>query len=85
MLLHLEETLQMDHSSRANLKGDEQCIMIAVLTQVEILFLFLSAACLKRVSKQMVSSTITVLFESLSHQIMSVMTDLLLCSVILAS
>ena len=40
MLLHLEETLQMDHSSRANLKGDEQYIMIAVLTQVEILFSF---------------------------------------------
>ena len=40
MLLHLEETLQMDHSSRANLKSDEQYIMIAVLTQVKILFSF---------------------------------------------
>ena len=61
----------MDHSSRANLKGDEQCIMIAVLAQVEILFLFLLAACLKSVKADGKLSTITVLFESLSHQIMS--------------
>ena len=40
MLLHLVETLQMDHSSRANLKGGEGNIMMVVLTQVEILSSF---------------------------------------------
>ena len=40
MLVHLVETLQMDHSSRANLKGDEGNIMMVVLTQVEILSSF---------------------------------------------
>ena len=40
MFLHLEETLQMDDSSKANLKGDEGNIMMAVLTQVEILSSF---------------------------------------------
>ena len=40
MFLHLKETLQMDHFSRANLKSDERNIMIAVLTQVKILFTF---------------------------------------------
>ena len=34
-------------------------------------FLFLSAACLKRVPKRMVSLTTTVLFECSSHQTMS--------------
>ena len=49
MLLHLEETLQKDHSSRANFKGNESNIMVAVLTQVKILFSFLSAASLKSI------------------------------------
>ena len=43
MFLHLEETLQMDHSSRANLKGDEQYIMIAVLTCQNIFSFSLSS------------------------------------------
>ena len=57
----------MEHSSRANLKGDDQYIMIAVLTQVEIPF-FSFGSRFKKMSKQMVSSTITVLFDSSSHQ-----------------
>ena len=69
MLLHLEETLQMNHSSGANLKGDEQYIMIS--HRSKYFFLFLSAACSKRESKLMVSSTITLLFDSSSNQIMS--------------
>ena len=47
MLLHLVETLQMDHSSRANLKGDEGNIMMVVLTQVEILSSFPFSSLLK--------------------------------------
>ena len=60
----------MDQSSRSNFDGDERNIIMAVLTQVKILFSF-STACLKRVSKQMVSSTTTVLCKCSSHQIMS--------------
>ena len=61
----------MDHSSRANFWGDERNIVMAVPTQVKGLLSFSLGTCLKRVSKQMVSSTTTDLFHSSSHQIMS--------------
>ena len=77
MLLHLVEAMQIDHSSRANLGGDERNSMLTVLIHRKALRPFsLLEACLKRVSKKMVILTNTHIRESLSYHMMSTISSL---------